>query len=116
MAEPFDWFALAEETTCWASEARIQAAADDLRTRIEAAFVPVERYEAERLRMAETMQRMTSALEARAEAAEAENVRLREALKWYADNPCELADGVVNVCIYDDGERARQALGAEHER
>jgi hypothetical protein len=57
-----------------------------------------------------------AAATARAEAAEAENARLREALKWYADRPCYLAEGVVNVCTYDDGERARQALGGEHER
>lgn len=35
----------------------------------------------------------------------------REALRFYANLPCNLEFGVVNECPYDDGATARAALG-----
>jgi hypothetical protein len=37
---------------------------------------------------------------------------MKEALDFYANTPCNLEFGVVNVCTYDDGDKARQALAA----
>ena len=34
----------------------------------------------------------------------------REALRFYANLPCNLEFGVVNECPYDDGATAREAL------
>lgn len=39
----------------------------------------------------------------------AEVARLREALQFYANTPCNMEFGVVNVCPYDDGDIARAA-------
>ena len=45
---------------------------------------------------------------------EADNARLREALQFYANRPCNLEFGVVNKCPYDDGDHARAALEKPH--
>lgn len=113
MTDTFDWAGLTFEvrSTRFSTDAL-----EHLRTRIEAAFVPVERYEAERI---EWLQRDLVAqnkvakycLEARraiarAEAVEARMKALEEALRGYMDG-----------CTNDECEaceNARQALGAEH--
>jgi hypothetical protein len=46
------------------------------------------------------------------EAQAAEIDRLREALRFYANTPCNMEFGVVNACPYDDGDIARKALGS----
>ena len=114
MTAPFDWAEAFHPTGLHVAERAY------LRARIEAAFVPVETYEAEGLRMAQTMLRMTNALEARAEAAEARNKVLEEALRWYQEqvsNCNRMSDDTArNELARDLGQRAAQALGGEHER
>jgi hypothetical protein len=53
------------------------------------------------------------ALEIEKDAQAAEIARLRAALGFYANRPCNLEFGVVNECPYDDGDTARAALTQE---
>lgn len=119
MTAPFNWAGLWEdlETASWGEQI------DILRTRIEAAFVPVETYHRD------TGIRDVVAIEAtaRAEAAEARNKVLEEALRPIAEWADEArlmietitsAGGDVHPIILQiaaRGEPARQALGGEHE-
>ena len=115
MTAPFDWGRLwGEAYESWRLYGR-PAAADYLRTRIEAAFVPN--------RTVELLGEAMEGLSARAEAAEAENARLREALVEAAiplqamrlagtveSFSPEMREGVENAV-----QRINQALGGEHE-
>lgn len=127
MSEPFDYTELFKGAFAAMREEqpgnRIAPAAAYLRTRIEAAFVPVERYEAERI---EWLQRDLVAqnkvakycLEARqatarAEAAEARMKALEEALRSIRFE-AERENGRwvhLKRCI---AVQSAQALGAEH--
>lgn len=82
MTEPFDW----DDLTDLVITARRPNAAAYLRTRIEAAFVPVERCN-HFAALAEARYHAGREATVRAEAAEAENARLREALQYCAEAP-----------------------------
>jgi hypothetical protein len=51
-------------------------------------------------------------MQQRIEELSAENAAMREALRFYANTPCNMEFGVVNACPYDDGDIARKALGS----
>ncbi len=116
MTAPFDWAGLAHGTyTEWSLGGHFpEEAAAYLRTRIEAAFVPVERYN-ERTETFRLQLKIAAEATARAEAAEAENARLRlhveileEAL---IDHNCGSPACICVGCI----EKRDAALGGEHE-
>ena len=102
MTAPFDWAELELDLRVRSLRGTCKYAAAYLRTRIEAAFVPVE--ENERQFVEFEMARRHDV--ARAEAAEAENARLREALECLAQP---------RVMEWEEcRDIARQALGGEH--
>lgn len=103
MTAPFDWERLAEDADNCDSYAH---AADLIRTRIEAAFVPVEqRDKAEALLCQRTNEYFEAT--ARAEAAEAENARLLRVI-----------DAYLSATASNSNKRqiVTAALGCEHER
>ena len=117
MTAPFDWAGLRKEIERSVHAHGWAKAFDLLRTRIEAAFVPVEvakalmdekHKEAAEAKLwfekAQEWRGELTAASARAEAAEAENARLGEALQCIAKLPASIAQST-----------ARQALGGEHE-
>ena len=126
MTAPFDWATLIFEACRIAKSLGTGPAAAYLRTRIQTAFVPVERYEnlkAVEQWLIDNPPLTNAALAARAEAAEAENARLREALVEAAiplqamrlagtveSFSPEMREGVENAV-----QRINQALGGEHE-
>lgn len=114
MTAPFDWTGLWDDAfTQWrriVGRQASQAAADYLRTRIEAAFV--RRADYDKLGMgalasiSDSGKKLGQAT-ARAEAAEAKCRELAEALEFYAN-------GIGHTELEDGGNIARKALGGEH--
>lgn len=103
MTAPFDWARLAYYTSYIYRHEDQYAAAAYLRERIEAEFVPRDVHD----RIVENTLGHAVNEHARAEAAEAENARLRAALQFCTEAPLSgwtIAQGY-----------ARQALGGEHE-
>lgn len=139
MTDTFDWAGLwqgaeAAKHDCMFCDcdAPNEAAAAYLRERIEAAFVPRVKYDhptfvhrvdraryhlalcsADRIgAMISFSDEENANLTARAEAAEAENARLRAFAEHYARQPCSC--GVMQGAVTCGPCNARQALGAEH--
>lgn len=104
MTDPFDYDGLTAHIRAIRTH---DDAYNALRERIEAAFVPIEHHTAVITDHDELLQREI----ARAEAAEAENAKLREALRECRDQLWHLAkDPASNPWI----KQADDALGGEH--
>jgi hypothetical protein len=108
----FDWDRLAQKVFDMMYDG--DNAAAYIRTRIEAEFVPVKDHD-ERVRVLQEHMMderdLRVAATARAEAAEAENARLRDVIKRASDAPMLDHNGQQRG-VYDI---LRQALGGEHE-
>lgn len=143
MTKPFDWAGLFREAhgAAWADGTgdAFHAAGEYLRERIEAAFVPVERYIARNLMWAEQVLAKNEAT-ARAEAAEARVKVLEEALRRAmiggnhlalligADHPAYGTEHYTALEHYGAGDQyeawcawnaimlADDALGGEHDK
>ena len=110
MSDTFDWAGLAKEVSDVRYFQGKEPANDLLRTRIEAAFVPVELYEDRHAQLMH-MRRMYDQATARAEAAEARNKVLEEALAserednlWNAYHTGYIKDGRWSHMFMHDGE------------
>ena len=118
MTDPFDYSGLASHVRAITLP---HHASDVLRTRIEAAFVPVERYN-ERTETFRLQLKIAVEATARAEAAEAIADDVHKAL-WAAEARVKVLEetlrryaNVYGVLTDSDREYIAQALGAEHEQ
>ncbi|WP_156424904.1 hypothetical protein [Novosphingobium fuchskuhlense] len=129
MTAPFDWAGLWNEAhQMWADERGAADIANHLRTRIEAAFVPVERHAAQLV--VQSLLRANATTRAEAAEAVADDVHkalwaaearvkaLEEALLPFAriaDHNNRLPKGASVGVNIDRCRDARQALGGDHE-
>lgn len=116
MTDTFDWAGLVHEIMSAEVTFGVHAASDVLSTRIEAAFVPVAAYTATAEAAATHLKGKIEAT-ARAQAAEAENARLREPLREALEHwdYCRVENRDPRSVPECWTVPTRQALGDEHE-